>query len=137
MAAGTPFTARGFNFKIGSPAAEVDHTGEWELTIGGASAKYATNSTGGWRKTTIGVGEWSGSIKIMLHTGGAQPLARGDEVAAQFHADSDDYISGTIVITEVGPITFDGDSGEPVAIQYAFDGQGAPSKSGTAFDIIA
>jgi hypothetical protein len=107
------------------------------VTIGGASGKYASNSTAGWRKTTIGVGEWSGKMTIMLHDGGGQPLARGDEVAAQFHADSDDYISGTIVITEVGPITLDADSGDPVAIDYAFDGQGAPSKSGNAFDIIA
>jgi hypothetical protein len=36
----------------------------------------------------------------------------------------------------VGPITLDADSGEPVAIDYAFDGQGAPSKSGTSFDIV-
>jgi predicted secreted protein len=137
MPAGTPFTGKSMTFKTGSTPAEVDHTGKWELTIGGASAKYATNSTGGWRKTTVGVGEWSGTVTVMLHAGGAQPLARGDEVAAQFHADSDDYISGTIVITEVGPITFDADSGDPVAIDYAFDGQGLPAKSGTAFDIIS
>ena len=118
MAAGTPFTGKSMTFKTGGTPTEVDHTGKWELTIGGASAKYATNSTGGWRKTTVGVGEWSGTVTVMLHAGGAQPLARGDEVAAQFHADSDDYISGTIIITEVGPITFDADSGDPVAIDY-------------------
>lgn len=137
MAAGTPFTGKSMTFKTGSPVAEVVHTGSWELTIGGASEKYATNSTGGWRKTTVGVGEWSGKVTVMLHDGEGQPLARGDSVAAQFHADSDDYISGTIIITEVGPITLDADSGAAVAIDYQFDGQGAPSKSGNAFDIIA
>ena len=137
MPAGTPFTGKSMTLKTGTPAAALDHVGSWEVTIGGASGKYASNSTAGWRKTTIGVGEWSGKMTIMLHDGGGQPLARGDEVAAQFHADSDDYISGTIVITEVGPITLDADSGDPVAIDYAFDGQGAPSKSGNAFDIIA
>ena len=137
MAAGTPYTGKSMTFKTGSPAAALDHVGKWELTIGGASGKYATNSTGGWRKTTVGVGEWSGSVTIMLHDGGAQPLVRGDEVAAQFHIDSDDYISGTIVITEVGAITVDADSGDPVAIDYKFDGQGAPSKSGSAaFDVV-
>lgn len=137
MAAGKPFTGKDMTFKTGSPAAEVDHCGFWELTIGGASGEYATNSTGGWTKTVIGRNSWSGKMTIMLHDGGGQPLARGDEVAAQFHIDSDDYISGTIIITEVGPITADADSGEPVAIDYTFAGQGAPSKSGNAFDIIA
>ena len=107
MAAGVPFTGKSMTLKTGATPTALDHVGSWELTIGGASGKYATNSTGGWRKTTVGVGEWSGKMTIMLHDGGAQPLARGDEVFAQFHADSDDYISGTIVITEVGPITLD------------------------------
>jgi hypothetical protein len=130
------FNGKDMTFKTGSPATEVSDVGSWEITIGGASAKYATNSTAKWTKTLIGRGEWSGKMTIMLRTEAGQPLARGDEVAAQFHADSDDYISGTIVITEVGPITLDADSGEPVAIDYAFDGQGAPSKSGTSFDIV-
>ena len=72
MAAGTPFTGKSMTFKTGGTPTEVDHTGKWELTIGGASAKYATNSTGGWRKTTVGVGEWSGTVTVMLHAGGAQ-----------------------------------------------------------------
>ncbi|MFN5975281.1 MAG: hypothetical protein ACK48U_12605, partial [Planctomyces sp.] len=65
MAAGTPFTGKSMTFKTGGTPTEVDHTGKWELTIGGASAKYATNSTGGWRKTTVGVGEWSGTVTVM------------------------------------------------------------------------
>ena len=137
MPAGTPFTGLNMTLKTGSPATALDHVGSWELTIGGASAEYATNSTGGWTKTVTGRSNWSGKMTIMLHDGGAQPLARGDEVFAQFHVDADDYISGTIKITEVGPITADADSGEPVAIDYTFAGQGAPSKSGNAFDIIA
>jgi len=136
MAAGTPFTGKSMTFKSGATPAAQDHVGKWELTIGGASGKFATNSTGGFRKTTIGVGEYSGSVTILLHDGGGMPYARGDEVAAQFHADADDYISGTIIITEVGPITLDADSGDPVAIDYKFDGQGAPSKSGNAFKVV-
>jgi hypothetical protein len=72
----------------------------------------------------------------MLHDGESMPFILNDEVAAQFHADSDDYISGTILITEVGPITLDADSGDPVAIDYKFSGQGAPAASGTAFDVV-
>jgi hypothetical protein len=136
MTAGVPFNGKSVTFKTGSPAVEVDHTANWKINIGGASAKYASNSTGGWRKTSVGVGEWSGTVEVFLHAGGAQPFVRGDEVAAQFHIDSDDYISGTIVITNVDEIMGDTDSAEPVGIVYAFDGQGVPSKSGTAFKVV-
>jgi predicted secreted protein len=136
MAAGTVFTGRNMTFKSGSPATAQDHVGKWSVKIGGASGKYASNSTGGWRKTVIGAGEWSGTVTIFLHDGGAMPYARGDEIAAQFHIDSDDYISGTIIITEIPEILADADSGEPVKVDYNFDGQGVPSKSGTAFKVV-
>ena len=136
MGAGTVFTGKNMTFKTGSPATEEVHTGKWEVAIGGASGKFSSNSTGGWRKTTLGAGEWSGTVTVMLHDGEGQPLKRGDEVAAQFHADTDDYISGTIIVTNVGPITMDADSGDPVAVSYAFDGQGVPASSGTAFSIV-
>jgi hypothetical protein len=136
MAAGTPFNGKNADLKKGSPVAQVVQTVGWELTIGGASGDYASNSTGGWRKTVLGASEWSGKCRVLLHAGEAQPFKRGDEVAAQFHADSDDYISGTILITEVGPVTFDLDSGEPIAIDYTFRGQGAPASSGTSFSIV-
>lgn len=136
MAAGTVFTGKDMTFKTGGTPAEEVHTGKWEVTVTGSSGKYASNSTGGFRKTVVGAKEWSGSVTVMLHDGEGQPLKVGDEVAAQFHADADDYISGTIIVTNVGPITLDADSGDPVAIDYAFDGQGAPSQSGTAFSIV-
>lgn len=137
MPAGKPFTGLNMTLKTGSPATAVDHCGAWEVNIDGLSAEYATNSTGGWSKTVLGRSSWSGKMTILLHDGGGQPFARGDEVAAQFHIDSDDYISGTIIVTKVSNIKGDADSAEPVAIEYEFAGQGAPSKSGNAFDVIA
>ena len=136
MAEGTGYTGKDRTFQTGSAVAEEVHTGKWEVTVTGSRGKYASNSTGGFRKTVIGAKEWSGSVTVMLHDGEAQPLKVGDEVAAQFHADADDYISGTIIVTDVGPITLDADSGDPVAIDYAFDGQGTPSQSGTVFSIV-
>ncbi len=136
MAAGTVFSGKDMTFKTGSPAAEEVHSGRWEITLTSNSGKYASNSTSGWRKSVKGTKEWSGTVRIMLHDGESMPFILNDEVAAQFHADSDDYISGTILITEVGPITLDADSGDPVAIDYKFSGQGAPAASGTAFDVV-
>lgn len=136
MAAGNVFSGKDMTFKTGgTPAVEV-HTGRWEITITGNGGKYASNSTSGWRKTVKGTKEWSGTVRVMLHDGESMPFVVDDEVAAQFHVDSDDYISGTILILEVGPITVDADSGDPIAIDYKFNGQGAPATSGTAFDVV-
>ena len=136
MAAGNVFSGKDMTFKTGAtPTVEV-HTGRWEVTITGNGGKYASNSTAGWRKTVKGTKEWSGTVRIMLHDGESMPFIVDDEVAAQFHVDSDDYISGTIMILEVGPITVDADSGDPIAIDYKFNGQGAPATSGTAFDVV-
>lgn len=136
MAAGTVYSGKDMTFKTGSPVAEEVHTGRWEITLTSDGGKYASNSTSGWRKTVKGVREWSGTVRIMLHDGEAMPFVLNDEVAAQFHIDSDDYISGTILITEAGPIQADADSGDPVYVDYKFDGQGAPSQSGTAFKVV-
>lgn len=136
MAAGNVFSGKDMTFKTGAtPAVEV-HTGRWEITITGNGGKYASNSTSGWRKSVKGTKEWSGTVRVMLHDGESMPFVVDDEVAAQFHVDSDDYISGTILILEVGPITVDADSGDPIAIDYKFNGQGAPATSGTAFDVV-
>lgn len=136
MAAGNVFSGKDMTFKTGSPAAAEVHTGRWEITITGNGGKYASNSTSGWRKSVKGTKEWSGTVRVMLHDGESMPFVVDDEVAAQFHVDSDDYISGTILIQEVGPITVDADSGDPIAIDYKFNGQGAPATSGTAFDVV-
>jgi predicted secreted protein len=136
MPAGNVFSGKDMSFKTGStPAVEV-HTGKWELTITGNVGKYASNSTGGWRKSVKGVKEWSGTVTVMLHDGEAMPFVVDDEVAAQFLVDASNYISGTVLITEVGSITVDADSGDPIAIDYKFDGQGAPASSGTAMDVV-
>ena len=136
MAAGNVFSGKDMTFKTGAtPAVEV-HTGRWEVTITGNGGKYASNSTSGWRKTVKGTKEWSGTVRVMLHDGESMPFVVDDEVPAQFHVDSSNYISGTILITEVGPITVDADSGDPIAIDYKFSGQGAPATTGTAFDVV-
>ena len=79
MAAGTVFTGKDMTFKTGATPTEEVHTGKWEVTIGGASGKFASNSTGGWRKTTLGAGEWSGSVTVMLHDGEGPPIVTGKQ----------------------------------------------------------
>jgi len=136
MAAGNVFSGKDMTFKSGATPTVEPHTGKWEITITGNVGKFASNSTGGWRKSVKGPKEWSGTVTVMLHDGEAMPFVVDDEIACQFHVDATNYISGTILVTEVGAITVDADSGDPIAIDYKFDGQGVPATSGTAMDIV-
>lgn len=129
MAAGTPLTGNTMTFKIAGTA--VDHTGKWMIKGTAAKGRYASNSTSGGRKTTVGVKDWSGTVSVLIHAGATMQMVMGTEYAAVFHGTATtDTITGTIIVTEVGDITFDADSGEPVSVDYAFDFQGIPTGAG-------
>ena len=137
MAAGTPFSGKDITFKTGSPAAAEVSVAGWTMNVVASEADYATNDTSGWTKTITGVRTWSGTITILLHDGEAQPFIAGQEVTGcQFHVDASNYISGTIKITAVNNIGTSVDSADPIAVEYAFKGQGAPASTGTAFAIV-
>jgi hypothetical protein len=137
MAAGTPFSGKDVTFKTGSPAAAEVSVAGWTANIVAKESDYATNDTSGWTKTITGVRTWSGTITILLHDGEAQPFVAGEEVSGcQFHVDDTNYISGTIKITAVNNIGTSVDSADPIAVEYAFKGQGAPASTGTAFAIV-
>ena len=137
MAAGTPFNGKDITFKTGSPAAAEVSVAGWTINVVASEADYATNDTAGWTQTLTGVKTWSGTITILLHGGEAQPFIAGQEVTGcQFHVDASNYISGTIKITAVNNIGTSVDSADPIAVEYAFKGQGAPASTGTAFAIV-
>ena len=93
--------------------------------------RYATTSTAGGRKTTVGVKDWSGSVTLLIHAGATMAMVMGTEYSVVFHGTATvDTITGTIMITEVGDMTFDADSGEPVSCDFTFDFQGIPTGAG-------
>jgi hypothetical protein len=129
MAAGTPLTGNTMTFKISGTA--VDHTAKWTVKGTAAKGRYASNSTSGGRKTTVGVKDWSGSATLFIHAGATMAMVMGTEYSVVCHGTaSSDTITGTIIVTDVGDITFDADSGEPVACDFAFDFQGIPTGAG-------
>lgn len=135
MAAGTPFTGKDITFKSGSPLATAVSVAGWLINIEGANAQYATNDTAGWTKTLVGVKTWSGTLTILLHDGEAQPFKVGDEAACEFIVETGESLNGTIVITAVNNIGTSVDSADPIAVEYAFNGQGAPTETGTTFTV--
>lgn len=129
MAAGTPLTGNTMTFKIAGTA--VDHTGKWSVKNSPAKGRYATNSTTGGRKSVVGVKDWSGTVTVLIHAGATMQMVAGTEYAVVFHGTATtDTITGTIIVTDVGDIMFDADSGDPVACDYAFDFQGIPTGAG-------
>ena len=129
MAAGTPLTGNTMTLKKSGTA--VDHTAKWMVKGAAAKGRYATNSTSGGRKTTVGVKDWNGSATLLIHDGASMPFVMGTEYSVVLHGTaSTDTITGTIMVTEVGDIEFDADSGEPVKCDFTFDFQGIPTGTG-------
>lgn len=129
MSAGTPLTGNAMTFKISGTA--VEHTSKWMVKGTAAKGRYASNSTSGGRKTTVGVKDWSGSCTVFLHAGATMLMTLGTEYSVVLHGTATtDTITGTIIVTDVGDMTFDADSGEPVACDYTFDFQGIPVGAG-------
>lgn len=129
MSAGTPLTGLAMTFKVAGTA--VDHTAKWSLKNSPATGRYASNSTSGGRKSTVGVKDWTGTVTLLIHAGATMALVAGTEYAVVFHGTATtDTITATIMITEIGDIVFDADSGEPVKVDFSFGVQGIPVGAG-------
>lgn len=129
MSAGNPLNGNTMDFKIAG--SKVEHTGKWTARGTSAKGRYGTNSTGGGRKTSVGIKDWSASVTILIHDGATMPLKMGTEYAVVFYGTaSTDTITGTVIVTDIGDITFDADSGDPVSIDYSLDFQGIPTGAG-------
>lgn len=137
MAAGDVITGSAMTLKIGATPVAANHVGKWSIVKKVSNAKYASNSTAGWKKSVVGTKDWSGSITVFLHDGAALEWSiEGAVVAAQFHVDGggSDYYSGSIRIVEVSE-EYDADTGDPVAVEITYEGDGALTANGTIIDV--
>ena len=138
MTAGVPLTGNTMSFYTGGTPAVSVHTAQWEITVEAANGMYASNSTSGWKKSVTGVKSWSGSVKKLIHDGESPGLNIGAAYACEFYGvTTTDKIVGTVQITKVGPITFDAESGDPVAVDFELNGSGLFTVTGNALDILA
>lgn len=71
MAAGEVITGVAMDVEYGDTPASALHVGKWSITKSKEQGQYASNSTGGWRRTVGGVKHWSGSMTVYLHDGEA------------------------------------------------------------------
>jgi hypothetical protein len=141
MPAGDVISGENMTVQYGSTPAAALHVGMWTIAKKREVGKYASNSTSGWRKTTAGVKDWSGTMNVFIHDGAVLEWSiEGAVVDMQFHptftasTDESTYYSGQIRITEVTE-EYDSDSGDPVAANITFEGHGALTSSGTVVDV--
>ncbi len=113
----------------GTPAEIADIT-KWTYDEEVARSKYASSSTGGWKRTVAGQKEWSGTLEGVCQSGQKAPFASGDYVDAKLQGPTTgDAITGTICI---GTVKFETDIEEGKELRYTcdYDGDGAPTKTG-------
>lgn len=137
MPAGTVLDGSGMTVYTGGTPVENFHVGKWSITKTRVTGRFASNSTSGWRTSTAGVKEWTGSMTVFLHDGAALEWSvEGAEYTCQFHIDGggSDYYSGNIRITEVTE-ELDADSGDPISVEISFEGSGALTANGTVLDV--
>ncbi len=124
-------------FKQGGGATVIDHTAKWNIAISIENAKYATNSTAGWKETEVGAKEFTVTVTILLHAGGQQPLQMGTSYAFEAHIDDggSDYYSGTAKVVSYGDLEVDPMTGDPLQQEVTMEGHGALTANGTVVNV--
>lgn len=137
MAAGATLSGVAMTFKQGGGPTVVDHTMKWSIQPKADNEKYATNSTSGWKEVSVGAKEWTCSVRVLLHAGGAQPFGLGDNIAIQGHVDGGaaDYYSGTATVVDLGDLEVDPNSAAPLGQDITLEGDSVLVANGTLLNV--
>ena len=130
MAAGDTVTGVNMTFKYGAGPTVANHVGKFKIKKSVESASYATNSTAGWKKATVGVKSFSGTMSVMLHDGAALEFTVGSTIDADFYYTATDYYEGSITISDIDDPEVDAESAAPLSVDITFLGNGALTVGG-------
>lgn len=132
MAAGDPISGKDGTIKTGATPAEIYQVGNWKITTAANVSKFATNSSGGWKRAVAGAKEWSGSWDQKIDDGNAMPVKEGDSVDVQLHIDGSDgqYYSGTAVVESIDGPEVDINDGAEIGYTVNFQGDGTLTRTG-------
>lgn len=130
MASGDPISGKDGTLKVSET--EAKQVTNWKITKKATSSKFASNTSGGWKRTVLGSKEWSGSFELKLSAGSPIPIKVGQAYPMTFHVDKvpTDYYVGTAAITQVD-VEVDINDGKEITIPVTFEGDGALTFSGT------
>ena len=132
MAAGQTICGTGATFKQGASQTVVDNTAEWSISITAATVDYATNSTSGWKRRCAGTKDWSGTVRLYIHSGAAAALSVGTAYDVEFHVDGGgaNYYAGSAMVNDINNVTANIETGEPIGFEYALGANGVLAQNG-------
>lgn len=115
--------------KVG--ASEVNEISNWQITKTATTSRFATNKSGGWKRTVAGSKDWTASFDLKLVAGQAIPVKVGEAYIITFHInDSTDYYIGRGVIAN-DELECNVDEGTEITIPISVEGDGPLERAGT------
>lgn len=114
--------------KIGG--ADISEIRNWSFTTSAANPQFATNASGGFKKSVAGVKSGRGTFQYVLDT--EDPITdhfdEGDEVTLLLHLDATHAYSVPARIESIGIEVDIDDTGQPVGGPVEFTSSGAWTK---------
>jgi hypothetical protein len=108
--------------KIGD--ATVAEVTKWSFIKQAASSRYASSSTGGFKRSIAGVKSGNGQIEFKFDMAADSPLAEGAAVTLLLYLDVTHFYSVPAIITRV-EVEVNIDTGDVIAGAANFDTDGA------------
>ena len=117
-----PISGKSGFVKVGdSTVAEVT---KWSFIKQAASSRYASSSTGGFKRSIAGVKSGSGQIEFKFDMAADSPLVEGAAVTLLLYLDATHFYSVPAIVTRV-EVEVNIDSGDVIAGATNFDTDGA------------
>jgi hypothetical protein len=117
-----PISGKSGFVKIGDdPIAEVT---KWSFTKQANSSRYASSSSGGFKRSVAGVKSGSGEIEFKFDMSAASPLVEGAAVTLLLYLDASHFYSVPAIVTRI-EVEVDIDTGDVISGSAHFDTDGA------------
>ena len=133
MAAGDPISGKAGTIKVGDTPADIHQIKNWKINTKAGVSKFATNSSGGWKRSIAGSKEWTMTWDAAVDDSNAIPVKEGDSIVIQGHIDgsSGQYYSGTVVIASIDGPDVDINDGKEVGYSVTAEGDGLLTRTGS------
>ncbi len=117
-----PISGKSGLVKIGDdPVAEVTN---WSFTKQANSSRYASSSSGGFKRSVAGVKSGSGEIEFKFDIDAASPLVEGAAVTLLLYLDATHFYSVPAIVTRI-EVEVDIDTGDVISGSAHFETDGA------------
>jgi hypothetical protein len=117
-----PISGKNGFVKVGDDT--VAEVTKWSFVKQAASSRYASSSTGGFKRSVAGVKSGSGQIEFKFDMAADSPLVEGAAVTLLLYLDASHFYSVPAIVTRI-EVEVDIDSGDVIGGAAHFDTDGA------------